>query len=39
MVGIKEDTKEDNESAEVISKAWRDKADWPHPSPYGHPST
>ena len=38
MVGIREDTKENEEKAKVISRAWRDKADLPYLGPHGLPS-
>ena len=39
MVGIREDTKENEEKAKVIPRAWRDKADLPYPGPHGLPSS
>ena len=39
MVGIRDDTERHEEKAKGISRAWRDKADWPYPSPHGLPSS
>ena len=39
MVGIRYDTKRQEEKEKGVPRAWRDKADWPYPSPHGIPSS